>query len=373
MFYIKYRFHTVLIALFSLLVACGGGESDTGKQQQGGNISKQALGKLLFEDTRLSANGNQSCASCHDAASGFTDPDVTPTAPVSEGSISGSFGNRNAPSSAYAGFSPGFGQTVDNAGNPVFVGGLFMDGRRDSLEAQAKVPFLNQKEMANTDEQDVVDKVRTASYAGKFRQLFGENIFEDSSMAYDSIAQAIAAFERSVAMNRFDSKFDCYLLDSVAYPLSVSEQAGLEAFDGQAKCSSCHSLEVEPSSGKVLLSNFQYFNIGVPRNLNNPDPSIDRGLGRRLGNKNEDGKFKTPTLRNIELTAPYMHNGVFASLEEVMEFYNIPEKWDATPAPEVNMNISTDVDFLDLSAEQITNIIAFMKTLTDGSGTGICF
>jgi len=129
----------------------------------------------------------------------------------------------------------------------------------------------------------------------------------------------------------------------------------------------------------VLFTNFQYFNIGVPGNPNNPanlanSNFVDLGLGGRLSGSAENGKFKTPTLRNVELTAPYMHNGVFDTLEEVMAFYNIDEKVSATPPPEVDNDINADVDFLGLNEpDDVDALVAFMKTLTDGSGIGVCF
>lgn len=267
-----------------------------------------------------------------------------------------------------------FGKTTDSAGNPVFVGGQFLDGRRNTLEAQAKDPFLNMDEMANANEQAVVDKVATAPYADKFKRIFGSDVFNNTDKAFNNIAHAIAAFERSAEMNKFNSKFDCYLQDNTKYPLSADEQAGLDLFDGAAKCSTCHTIEPDAESGKVLLTNFQYFNIGVPKNPDNPNTATDKGLGERLNDVNEDGKFKTPTLRNIELTAPYMHNGVFNTLDDVMTFYNIERKVDADPAPEVARNINNEVDELFLNEpDDLDAIVAFMKTLTDGTGIGICF
>ncbi|MDH5180353.1 MAG: c-type cytochrome [Gammaproteobacteria bacterium] len=354
------------------VTACGGGAGGGGAPAS----SAAEVGKLIFTDRRLSANGNQSCADCHDPAVGFADPDVTQNAPVSEGSPSGGFGNRNAPTSAYAGFTPAFGQ-VDVGGTLFYAGGQFLDGRRDSLEQQAKDPFLNPLEMANSNVLAVVEKVRTAAYADRFMAVYGANVFADANTAFNNIAAAIAAFERSAEMNKFNSKFDCYLQNATAYPLSANEANGLTVFNGKGKCSGCHSTTPDPVSGKVLLTDHRYFNIGVPKNPNNPanvaNPSfIDKGLGARKG-ASENGKFKTPTLRNVALTAPYMHNGVFATLDEVMTFYNIDEKVTAVPAPEVSANITADVDFLGLTQQEMDDVTAFMRTLTDGSGTGICF
>lgn len=362
-----------LTGLIVLQAACGGGDS-AADTQQGEAATEVEVGKLIFEDTRLSANGNQSCSSCHDASAGFADPDVSMGAPVSEGSIPNSFGSRNAPTSAYAGFSPKFDQIIDPNRGQVYVGGQFLDGRRDTLEDQAGDPFLNMDEMANADKKAVVDKVKTAPYADKFMRIFGADVFNNTDIAYKNITHAIAAFERSAEMNRFDSKFDCYLQDAVKYPLTTEEKNGLDDFNGSnARCAECHTTDPQPPSGKVLLTNFQYFNIGVPKNPANPNHATDNGLGGRVGiSNNENGKFKTPSLRNIAITAPYMHNGVFGTLEEVMAFYNIFEKAAATnPPPEVVNNIAPEVE-IELTDTEISNIIAFMKTLTDGTGVGVC-
>jgi len=376
----KYLFGTSLVLTVFIIISCG--SSGSGEAVTDPNViaTELEVGKLIFEDTRLSVNNNQACATCHAAASGFSDPDVTMANPVSEGSIANQFGDRNAPTSAYAMFIPGFSQVNDINRGLIYVGGQFLDGRRNTLEDQAKDPFLNPVEMANTDKQAVVDKISSGSYADKFKVLYGNDIFNNTDNAYDKIAQAIAVFERSDEMNPFNSKFDCYLQDASQYPLNTQEQAGLTLFDGDGKCTSCHTLDPDPISGKVLFTNFMYFNIGVPGNADNPAIKanasfVDLGLGGRISAAAENGKFRTPTLRNVENTAPYMHNGVFNTLEEVMVFYNLDEKELAIPAPEVIANISTDdVDFLGLNDPvDINALVAFMKTLTDGSGVGICF
>ncbi|HID49431.1 MAG TPA: c-type cytochrome [Chromatiales bacterium] len=342
----------------------------------GVTVTAVEVGKMIFEDTRLSANRNQSCATCHAASAGFADPDVSKANPVSEGSIAGKFGDRNAPPSAYAKFAPAFEQIMDPVRGLIYAGGQFLDGRRDTLEQQAKDPFLNPVEMANPNKQAVVDKVQNGPYADQFMAVYGSNVFTDTDTAFDRIAEAIAAFERSDEMNPFNSRFDCFQKDPVQYPLDTQEQMGLNVFQGKGKCANCHTLDTDPVSGKILFTNFQYFNIGVPANPDNPANKanagfVDFGLGGRLGAPAENGKFKTPTLRNIEKTSPYMHNGVFDTLTEVVEFYNIEEKEFASPPPEVINDINPDVDFLDLNSQQIEALVAFLKTLTDG--TGLCF
>ena len=375
-----------VIAIF--LSACGGGSGAPASVA----ATEVEVGKLIFEDTRLSAGMTQSCASCHAASAGFADPDVTAATPVSEGAIPDEFGNRNAPTSAYSMFSPSFSLITDPVRGPIYEGGQFVDGRRDTLEEQAKDPFTNPVEMANPFPQAVVNKVRKGPYADKFMAVYGSDVFNDPdpTVAFDRIAEAIAAFERSNEMNPFTSKFDCYEQSSASYPLSPSEQAGLDVFNDPngGKCSSCHTSTPDPVSGKVLFTNFQHINIGVPSNLDNPANKanasfVDLGLGGRLADEGvpaaaaEDGKFKTPTLRNIELTAPYMHNGVYDSLHAVIQHYDIDVP-SRNNEPEVITNIATELEFdtfnnLNLSPENYTDLEAFMKTLTDGTGVGICF
>ncbi len=375
----------LLLSSTLLITACGGGGSST----TGGGTTTAAtieeVGQLLFEDVRLSNQGNQSCATCHDSTHGFADPSVSVTAPVSEGSIAGRFGDRNAPTAAYAKFTPAFSQNCSDTNfNNVPCGGQFLDGRRDSLADQARDPFLNPVEMANANEAEVVQKVQNGPYADKFKAVFGSTVFNNTATAYDKIVEAIAAYERTTEFSPFDSKFDCYRLDPARYPLSTIEQEGLDLFTNQANCSVCHTI---PATGPVLFTNHMYFNIGVPKNPDHPLGTgfVDHGLMNHTGDSAHDGLFKTPTLRNVELTAPYMHNGVFATLEDVVAFYLVDLKLgepdvDPTRAgnqpPEVDANISPEVEgrgFVALDPDNITRLVAFMKTLTDGSGKGICF
>jgi len=228
--------------------------------------------------------------------------------------------------------------------------------------------------------------VQNGPYADKFKEVFGSTVFNNTATAYDKIVEAIAAYESTTEFAPFDSKFDCYLSDPSAYPLTASEQRGFDLFTGNAKCSNCHTI---PTNGDpVIFTNHMYFNIGVPQNPDNPAGTapnfVDRGLGARTGNTLHDGLFKTPTLRNIELTAPYMHNGVFATLEEVVAFYFVDLKAgepdvDPTRAgeqpPEVDANITSEVEGLGQlnTPSNVLDLVAFMKTLTDGTGKGICF
>ena len=356
----------LITALFLAAVGCGSGSTSV--------VDEVSLGRKIFFDENLSSNANQSCASCHDPVAGFADPGVSLTAPVSEGSVSGSFGNRNAPTSAYASFSPDFRLTTSNQSSETvskYEGGQFLDGRSVDLVAQAKAPFLNPVEMNNADEADVVAKVQSSDYADDFIAVFGAGAFDDVNDAYNNIAVAIASFESSTEMNPFTSKFDAFQNDPVNNPLSASEMRGFNLFQNKdtAKCANCHTV-TSPATGPSLFTDFKYFNIGVPSNAGTPAAAVDLGLGAVVMEPLEDGKFKVPTLRNIELTAPYMHNGVYDNLRDVIRHYDITVA-NEFKTPEVNRNIALELnagtfESLGLSEQDYLDLIAFMKTLTDG-------
>ncbi len=351
---------------------------------------KERLGRQLFFDTNLSQPAGQSCGSCHDPAVAFTDPDKM--SPTSEGVIPGLFGNRNTPSAMYAAFSPVF--HFDEA-EGIYVGGQFWDGRAATLEEQAKGPFLNPLEMANTNRQAVVNKIHNAPYAPLFKRVFGQDVFEDTDSAYERMADAIAAFERTRGFNRFTSKYDRYLAGEAK--LTAQELRGLALYEDPAKgnCAACHPSRPQDDGTPALFTDFTFDNLGVPKNPDNrfytmpaefnPDgfAFIDKGLGGVLGLEGEMGKQKVPTLRNIALTAPYMHNGYFATLRGVVNFYNSRDvkptcpnpmtterralRRGCWPAPEVAESVNRDeLGNLGLTGQEVDDIVAFLGTLTDG-------
>lgn len=368
----------ILLQLICILTfnGCGGGDSSPAPAN---NIQalKEDLGGQIFADTNLSEPAGQSCASCHIAQAGFADPDTDSTRPVSEGAVSGRFGDRNAPTAAYTSLIPVFG--TNNAGE--FIGGQFVDGRAADLVEQAKAPFLNPLEMANPDEASVIDKIRNSTYAALFEQVYGAGSLNDAATAFDQVADAIAAFERTDAFSPFTSKFDRFLSGQVG--LTQQEELGFTWFNGIGQCADCH---IPP-----LFTDHSYSNLGVPKNPDNPfynmppafNPDgaafVDLGLGVNpaVMSVSENGKFRVPTLRNVALTAPYMHNGVFQTLEQVVNFYNTrdtlpvcptdtiaPNCW---PLPEVPENVDTlRMGNLGLTPEQVADIVAFLQTLTDG-------
>jgi cytochrome c peroxidase len=183
---------------------------------------------------------------------------------------------------------------------------------------------------------------------------------------------------------RFDSKYDQHVANPQAVPLTDSELRGLALFTGNAKCANCHSLDTT-LAGKALFTNFGYQNIGVPRNPMNPfyflpqslNPDganfVDLGLGGFLKDPKQYGKHKIPSLRNVGITSPYMHNGFFKTLREVVSFDNTRDVVASWPAPEVSENVHRHMPpmpgtfgRLGLTDGEIDDIVAFLMTLTDG-------
>lgn len=354
----------ILPLVITGLLACDGGSIQSPPVDP--VLVKQQLGEALFFDTNLSTPEGQACVSCHDPAASFADPDDQ--FPVSQGVHEDRFGSRNAPTVAYAGFAPEF---HFNEILQEYFGGQFVDGRALDLVEQAKQPFLNPLEMANPDELSVVEKVRNADYVDLFYQVYGENSLDDASSAFGLIADAIAEFEGAEQVSPFTSKFDYFFSGQVQ--LTDQERRGFVLFDGKGLCFSCHPLP--------LFTDYSYRNLGVPKNPDNPfydmpaefnpdgENFIDLGLGANpeVLSSLENGKFKVPTLRNIRLTPPYMHNGVFQTLEEVMDFYNTRDVDPTWPPPEVAENMDTELlGDLGLTADEIADIIVFLDTLTDG-------
>jgi cytochrome c peroxidase len=357
-----------LTIVILLLTGCGSSGSDAVVTTD--TTALPDLGSRLYFDTSLSNPPGQSCASCHLPAVGFADPDNI--FPTSEGAIVGRFGNRNSPTASYAAFIPPFHFKADGAAGGEFVGGQFLDGRASSLELQAQAPFLNPLEMNMVDEEAVIAQVRLTAYAGEFENVFGVGSLADTNTAYDQVSQAIAAFERTALFSPFSSKFDAVQNGTGVF--TVAEQNGRNLFNGKADCNRCHRTR---NGSPQVFSNFEYRNIGVPGNPANPfltlDPAlnpdgpafVDLGLGGVLADTDENGKFRTPTLRNIGITAPYMHNGVFDTLAEVIDFYNRRDLDGVVP--EVNQNVDNggNIGNLNLTPAEVSDLIAFLETLTD--------
>lgn len=402
-----------LVVSAMLAAACGGGDGGNGTSSTASastdTLSPMAqVGKQIFFDQALSASGKQSCASCHDPARGFADPN---NLAVSIGGPNSDLpGLRNAPSLNYASFTPNF--KIDSTGKA--SGGFFRDGRSASLADQAQQPFTNAFEMANGSADDVFKTLLTRPYLDQFKAVFTPASTQDSATAMQSIGRALAAFQsEDPSFHTFDSKFDAYLAGKTT--LTDAETRGLLLFNNPTKgnCNACH-ISTGKGSTPALFTDFTYDNVGIPRNwsmaanqegttlpyvpknglaLGDPNYSYyDMGLcgplrtDFRVGGST-CGQFKVPTLRNIALTGPYFHNGVFQTLDQVVAWYvtrdTDPGRWyvkvDGTPdvpyndlpvAFDGNVNVA-EVPYNPAKAPSLTNqemsdLVHFLCTLTDG-------
>ncbi len=336
------------------------------------------LGALVFSDTSLSQPAGQGCADCHAPSTAFRDPEGDHS--TSMGAVAGRFGARNAPSAMYARFVPPLHYDAAAHG---WVGGLFWDGRASSLEQQAGMPMLHPLEMNNPDKASVVEAIRRASYADRFRQVFGAAALDDVDAAFGHVTEVLAAYERTATFAPFSSKYDRYLAGRVA--LSPDEQRGLAIFEDprRGNCASCHPSRPGADGSPPLFTTFGYANLGIPRYGNskffaqpaplNPDGDryVDHGLMTTVGDPAQDGKFRIPTLRNVARTAPYGHNGYFENLQYMVDFLATRDVGSADPAvqwaaPEVPATVDREhVGHLGLSPHDIDDVVAFLGTLTD--------
>jgi cytochrome c peroxidase len=307
---------------------------------------KVALGRKLYYDKRLSKDGTVSCATCHDPAKGFADGQKVSTG------IGGKKGTRNSP-------------TVLNA---VFYEFQFWDGRSPSLEDQAKGPMTNPVEMGMDSHAAEVEVVKgLPEYRASFQKIFGRE------PTIDDIAAAIATFERTVLSG--DSAFDRFQAGDKS-ALSDSAQRGWELWNGKARCNTCHPF----GNATPNFSDNKFHNIGVAvrgrdfsalarkaATVSNPDELASSAdfteLGRFVVTKQpkDIGAFKTPGLRDVALTAPYMHDGSEATLLDVVEFYD--------KGGEPNPYLDGGVVPLKLTDQEKQDLVAFMESLT-GQGAG---
>jgi cytochrome c peroxidase len=365
-----------VVFIFTLLATLGCQRSQNAYLAGNDEITPQQrlekLGSAIFFDENLSEPAGESCATCHDPAASFTDP--RGGLPTSKGAHAGDAGSRNTPTAMYASLVPALFYMDPDDG---FAGGLFLDGRVNSLEEQAQKPFLNPIEMANPSVTAVVAKLRGASYADLFRRTFGNSALDDNDTAFAFAAQAIAAFERRPEFAPFSSKYDAYLAGTVE--LSPAEARGLALFNDEKKgnCFACHPSQPGDDGAPPMFTDFTYDNLGIPKNPANPfyamaaaNPAgaayVDHGLMTTLNDPTLDGMFRVPTLRNIARTAPYGHNGYFADLHAIVDFYNTRDArpW---PAPEVPATMNKDeLGHLMLTDGEVDDLVAFMYTLSDG-------
>jgi cytochrome c peroxidase len=343
----------------------------------------QKLGEALFHDENLSMSRSQSCASCHEPSQGFSDARRAADGAFSLGDDGQSLGNRNAPTAAYAAFVPPLQLHADG----VWRGGLFWDGRARDLEDQAGGPPLNPVEMAMPSKAVILQRLQeNEAYNQSFGTLFSPDILRDDDRGFAAMTQAIAAFERSETFAPFDSKYDRYLAGKAE--LSREEELGRVLFFSEqfTNCNQCHQLRKSPMGAQEIFSDFSYHNIGVPQNpqvfseAGMPEGFVDQGLlaNPAVDDPAQRGKFRTPTLRNVAVTGPYMHNGIFQDLRTVVAFYNRynskaeaaqinPEtrvSWGEAPVPET-LSVPELTHGPALDDKRIDALVAFLKTLTD--------
>jgi cytochrome c peroxidase len=320
---------------------------------------KIALGEKLFNDKRFSTTGEVSCATCHDAKKGFTDSPLK----VSEG-INKLTGTRNAP-------------TVINS---IYFETMFWDGRSPDLEDQALHPFVNPVEMGLKDHKPILDIVTSdAEYVSAFKTVFGKS---GADVTMTEVTQAIAAFERTVVSG--NSPFDRYFYGGEVEALTEQQIVGFDLFVNKGRCVSCHVIE----QTQALFTDNRFHNVGVGINDIQDDVpelaaeyiganiraeevdvevltnKLSSELGRfALTTEFDDlGSFKTPTLRNIDITAPYMHDGSLATLRDVVVHYN--NGGVTVEGNPVNDFLSGGIRPLDLTDEEIDALVAFMEALT---------
>lgn len=325
---------------------------------------KIALGKRLFEDKRFSSTGKIACANCHVAGKAFTDRRATSLG------VNDLTGTRNAP-------------TVLNA---AYGTTQFWDGRSPSLEDQALHPFLNSVEMGLKDHQPILAIVRTdADYAKAFETVFGK---KGDQVTMKEVTQAIASFERTQVFG--NSPFDRFYFEGETGALTPAQKRGFDLFVNKGRCVSCHVIE----QTTALFTDNRFHNIGVGITAIQKDaPDLAREflkakrtaaevdavvltdkrsseLGRVAVSREFDdiGSFKTSTVRNIALTAPYMHDGSMKTLREVVVHYNnggITKKTDR-----VNDFLSGGIRPLDLTEREIDDLVAFLEALTSAELAG---
>jgi cytochrome c peroxidase len=359
-----------------------------------------ALGKLMFHDASLSASGKQSCASCHAPDHAYA-PANRLSVQLGGKEMHGA-GTRAAPSLRYVQNVPPFTEHFfDNDGDDSKdqgpAGGHDWDGRANSSHEQASGPLLSPEEMGNASPAAVVDRLRNAAYAERFRKAFGADIFARPRDAFAAASMALEVFQETPSeFYPYTSKYDAFLRGQVK--LGPQESHGLALFNRADKgnCAACHVSEVK-SGAFPAFTDFGFIALGAPRNRTLPanvapdfhDLGLCGPLRTDLAARPEFcGLFRTPTLRNVAIRQTFFHNGVFHSLEEVLRFYatrdSEPARWyprrpngkvdkfDDLPA-KYHSNVNMEAPFGGkpgqapaLNRQEIADIIAFLKTLTDG-------
>ncbi|MBT3012293.1 MAG: c-type cytochrome [Candidatus Thiodiazotropha sp. (ex Lucina aurantia)] len=388
--------HILFIGLASslLLSACGGGGGGDSSTSEPVFATKDELGAALFSDVNLSGDRTQACATCHNPDRAFIDDRLDSfgdIGAVSLGDDGTSLGDRNAPTAAYAAFSPDFTEgnrdrlNSDAGHYQGFIGGQFLDGRKLDLKGQAGGPPLNPIEMNMPDKASVVARLQeNEDYVESFKSLYGEEIFDDVDAAYEAMTDSIAEFEKTEFFATFDSDYDRHINGEYDEYILTKAGLGKALFFSQefTNCATCHQLQPN-SHPEETFSSYEYHNIGTPENTairainNTPADFVDNGLFDNPDTTDEShrGKFKVPTLRNVAVTEPYMHNGVFRDLKTVILFYDQfnnpdrslnPETGAAWADPEVPDTVNhTELAAPSLTDDEVEALVCFLRSLTD--------
>ncbi|NGZ83115.1 cytochrome-c peroxidase [Duganella aceris] len=404
-----------IFALAALLAGCHGetppasaprtaapaAYAPSGQHRQPSVPELTAMGRAMFSEPSLSASGRASCASCHDPAHAYG-PANRLAVQLGGGDMA-TPGTRAVPSLRYIQNVPPFTEHYhdddgDDSVDAGPTGGHNWDGRVQSAHEQALGPLLSPREMGNKDEAAVLVRLREGPLAAQFRKTFGDDIFAQPQAALRGALMALEVFQESPAdFYPYTSKYDAYLRKQTT--LSAQELRGLSLFNDETKgnCASCHISRISQGGAFPQFTDYGLINLGVPRNGKlavNADPRyFDLGL---CGPERTDlrdhpeycGRFKTPSLRNVALRKVFFHNGGFDSLEQVLRFYvqrdTAPQKWypknadggvhkfDDQPAG-MDGNVNMEAPFGGkpggkpaLNDREIADVVAFLKTLTDG-------
>lgn len=354
---------------------------------------EEAFGEAVFFDASLSKNNNQSCATCHDPGRAFSDARPgSIKAGASFGSNGESLGLRNAPALTYLALTPSFTRDEDSSGimptnTPADAvrGGFFWDGRKATLESQVLTPFVNRREMALTDMEELAARVARSPL---YSEYLGTDL--DHNEVLLRIARGLAAYLRSDPLNSFDSRYDRYLRGELE--ATREESLGMQLFFAPSftNCASCHQSEPISHAGGELFTNHRYENIGTPVNkrliagggkgsrFRDPGLADNPMVNGDIDASQLTGRFKVPSLRNVAVTGPYMHNGIFSDLSTVMTFYNhfnesgnsgqinpeTGQPWQPAPYAKGVARDKLSNGF-PLNKRQISALTAFLRMLTD--------
>ena len=362
------------------------------------------VGKEIFFDTSISASGKMSCATCHDPKHAYGPPNAL--AVQFGGPTAADAGTRAVPSLRYQEYTPPYADLLDNPdgiSTPGPGGGLTQDGRAPTLADQAQIPLLANNEMANRNPAEVVNNIKSSTYAAAFQKAFGDTVFKNTNAAFRKALEALQAFQlEDPSFHPYSSKYDLYASNKIGGTLTPAERRGFAIYNDPKKgnCFACHYNGAGLNGSVRLFTDYTYAAIGVPRNkeipANKNSRYFDLGICGRPdhplpSSRQYCGMFKTPTLRNAAVRKVFFHNGQFKSLRDVIRFYNTrdtnPELWypivkgaaqkfDDLPAM-YRTNIDTQAP-LDgkargskpsMSDQDVEDLESFLDTLTDADVT----